>query len=231
MVDSLEGIPGPIDVFVNLSCKYVNNSWGESGIIESNLCAPLRVLSRCLEIGVEKVITVGTGLPDNFNEYTQTKKQFSDYGRWLTEKHTKLSFYNIKLETYYGPDEPSGRFIPNVIEKLKMDESVELTEGTQKRDIIHIDDVLRNLKSMIFHANEEGYHDVPLGTGNAPTIREITAYLKKVCSSRSDLMYGSVPMRPGEPDSVADVELMKRYGIKTEIHWKDGLKSVCEARR
>ena len=137
----------------------------------------------------------------------------------------------MKLETYYGPDEPSGRFIPSVVRKLMADEPVKLTEGTQKRDIIHIDDVVHNLKRVIFDIDESGYHDIPLGTGDAPTIREITDYLKRVCNSRSDLIYGAIPMRPGEPDSVADVELMRRYGIKTEINWKDGLRSMCEVRR
>lgn len=91
--------------------------------------------------------------------------------------------------------------------------------------------MVRNLKRVIFDIDEPGYHDIPLGTGDAPTIREITDYLKRACSSQSDLMYGAIPMRPGELDSVADVELMRRYGIKTEINWKDGLRSMCEARR
>jgi hypothetical protein len=38
-------------------------------------------------------------------------------------------------------------------------------------------------------------------------------------------------MRPGEPDSVADVELMKLYGIEAKINWKDGLRTMCEVRR
>ena len=230
-VESLSGLTGPIDVFVNLSCKYIKNSECSKDIIESNLCAPLRVLSKCVDIGVEKVVTIGTGLPEGFNEYTYTKKMFSDYGRWLTAKQKKLSFYNVILETYYGPNEPPGRFIPEVIEKLKAGESVKLTKGTQKRDLIHIDDVICNLKRMIFDIDKSGYHDIPLGTGDAPTICEITDYMKMVCDSQSDLMYGAVPMRPGEPDSVADVELMKLYGIEAKINWKDGLRTMCEVRR
>lgn len=229
--DSLEGVPGQIDVFVNLSCKYMKNPECGNEIVESNLCAPLRGLSRCVDIGVKKVVTIGTGLPDDFNEYTYTKRMFSDYGRWMTEKHTELSFYNIKLETYYGPDEPSDRFIPSVIKNLMSDKSVKLTSGTQKRDFVHIDDVIHNLKNIILNVDEPGYHDVPLGTGDAPTIREIIDHLKLVCGSQSGLMYGAVPMRPGEPDSVADADLMRKYGIETKINWKDGLKSVCEARR
>ncbi len=209
----------------------MKNSECSNDIVESNLRAPLRVLPKCVDIGIKKVVTIGTGLPDGFNEYTYTKKMFSDYGRWLTDKYRGLSFYNVKLETYYGSDEPSGRFIPDVIGKLKTGEPVKLTEGTQKRDLIHVDDVVRNLRRMIFDIDKSGYHDIPLGTGDAPTICEITDYMKMVCDSQSDLMYGAVPMRPGEPDSVADVELMRRYGIETEINWKDGLRTMCEVRR
>lgn len=229
-VESLNGLPSSLDVFVNLSCKYMGNSKCSNDIVESNLCVPLRVLSKCVDIGVRKVVTIGTGLPDNFNEYTYSKKMFSDYGRWLTHGRTELSFYNVKLETYYGPDEPAGRFIPSVIGKLKTGEPVKLTEGTQKRDIIHIDDVVCNLKRMILDIDELGYHDIPLGTGDSPTIREIIDYLKRACGSHSDLMYGAVPMRPGEPNSVADIEQMRKYGIEAKINWKDGLKSICEAK-
>ena len=230
-VDSLEGLPETIDIFVNLSCKYVNNSTHSSEIIESNLCVPLKVLLRCLDLGVKKIITIGTGLPDSFNEYAFTKRMFSEYGYWLTEKHSELAFYNVKLESYYGPDEPPDRFIPDVIDKLKRNEPVELTEGTQKRDFIHIDDVIYGLQKMIFYTNINGYHDVPMGTGEVPTIRELADYLKEVCDSSSNLMYGAIPMRIGEPDSVVDIEKMKKYGFEPSINWKEGFRAICKVRK
>lgn len=229
--DSLEGLTGSIDVFVNLSCKYANYSTCNSEIIESNLCAPLKVLSRCLNLGVKKVITIGTGLPDDFNEYSFTKKMFSEYGYWLTKKHSELAFYDVKLESYYGPDEPLDRFIPSVIDKLKRNEPIKLTEGTQKRDFIHIDDVICGLQNMIFHTDINGYHDIPLGTGDDPTIRELVDYLKVACDSSSNLMYGAIPMRIGEPDSVADIEKMKKYGFEPIINWKEGFRAMCKVKK
>lgn len=221
--DDIGRLP-PADIFVNFSCNYAKKPGCEENVIESNLCTPLKVFQTCLNNGLGKTVTIGTGLPDSFNIYSFTKSLFAEYGKWVCEHEVGHTFFNVRLENYYGPGEPSDRFLPYVVRKLYNNETIELTEGIQKRDLIHIDDVVSNLMHIVFKTDVRGFHDVPLGTGADPTIREVVEYLKEITESDSELMFGAVPMRAGEPDSKADQALMSRYGLKTEIDWKDGMK-------
>ena len=105
------------DLIMNMACSYGRKSSLYSNVIEANIDFPLRVLNCAVENGTKRFLTIGTGLPDELNMYSYSKKMFSEFGRYYAKYHD-VDFYNLKLEMFYGADEPRNRFIPSIIEKM-----------------------------------------------------------------------------------------------------------------
>lgn len=234
------------DCIINASCTYMKNARIDD-IVESNLIFPSRVLALGVEnyYGINseynayhnikrrggdkqlRFISIGTGLPNNFNLYTYTKKQFNRMGHFFSNEYG-LEFINIELENYFGENEPSSRFIPYVIEKLKNNEDVPLTQGEQLRDFVYINDVINAIILIMKKEQVPPYLDVPLGSGDAPSIKELVKYIKEIMNSKSELQFGKVPLRPNEPSSFANLAMYNMLGGKIEWSWKEGIKNMLK---
>ena len=103
-------------------------------------------------------------------------------------------------------------------------ETILLTAGTQIRDFVYVEDVLDNLMALVSRQDLPEYLDLPLGSGEGVSIRELVTYLKEMLHSDSQLCFGAVPSRMNEPDSVADRETMQRFGVSIRYGWKEGMK-------
>ena len=220
----------PYHCFMNLACRYPRDTSEDLDIYEANLTVPLKVFLSCITHKVKKIITIGTGLANDFNVYAISKWKFAELCKWhgirSRDRGMPLQVCNVELENFYGEDEPTDRFIPGMIARLKHDEQILLTEGDQKRDIIYIGDVVRNLVWLAERSDLPEYLDLPLGTGEGIPIREIVEYLKNITGSCSELCFGAVPKRLYEEDSFADCTKMKELGMDVEYSWKAGLKKI-----
>ena len=211
----------PFDYVLNMACNYGKSNVLYDGVIDANIEFPLKVLNTVVEHGTKKYLTIGTGLPDELNMYSFSKKMFSEFGRFYVEKHG-ITFNSLLLEMFYGADEPRDRFLPSTIHKMIMAEKVDTTIGTQRRDIISADDITKAIK-MVIYSNISGYNEIPVGTGIAPTISEIVDYIWSETGRKSEVNKGAVPMRSFEPDCVADTTILQTIGEWNPIFWKDGL--------
>lgn len=233
-IDSLKGYlehcVTPIDCMVNLACKYPRNVTDDMQIFDANLCVPLEVFLLAMRSGVSKFITIGTGLPNDFNTYSVSKHKFAEIIKWYGERQGELNKHikicNVELENFYGKDEPKDRFIPATIDKLKRNERILLTEGNQKRDFIYIDDVIRILINLIYYSELPEYLDLPVGTGEGVAVKEIIQYLKELTKSKSELCFGAIEKRIHEPDSIADCKKLNELGFSAEYDWRSGFKKI-----
>ncbi len=215
-----------IDCVINIACNYGRQSMLYGDVIEANIEFPLKVLNKMAEYGGRRFLTIGTGLPDEFNMYSFSKKMFSEFGRFYYQKHS-ISFYNLKLEMFYGPDEPKDRFIPSVIDSLLNGKDVDTSIGTQKRDIIFVEDIVKAV-FMVLDAELEGYFEIPVGTGEAPTISELLDFIKAETKTTAQIHKGAYPMRAEEPDCVADTHFLKSLGEWNPTPWKEGIANMIE---
>lgn len=213
------------ELYINAIGRYLKGEATEGEVLEANFEVPAKVLHTCVSSGVRRVITFGTALPDDLNMYTFSKKIFADLGRWYANQG-RVEFMNISLEMFYGIGEPENRFLPWVIQRLVNNMEIPLTQGSQKRDMICVEDVLTAVHSLISVDLPQKYVDIPLGSGEAPTIRAVIEYLHKLTGSQSALLFGKVPMRNNEPNTVADREEMNKWGISIAYHWKEGMKML-----
>lgn len=231
------------DCIINSSCTYMKNARIDD-VVESNLIFPMRVLSLAVEnyYGINsdynnyskiknhndkqlRFISLGTGLPNNFNLYTYTKKQFNRLGHFFSNEYG-MEFVNLELENYFGENEPKNRFLPSVIEKLKNNEDIPLTQGEQLRDFVYVNDVINAICLLVDKKQVPPYMDVPLGSGDAPSIKELIIYIKETMNSKSDLQFGKVPLRPNEPSSYANLAMYNMLGGKIEYSWQEGIKKM-----
>ena len=217
---------GQFDWVINMVCNYGRSTVLYDNVLEANIEFPLRVLNKAAEYKVKNFLTIGTGLPDRFNMYSFSKSMFGSFGAFYVEKQG-INFYDLKLEMFYGADEPSDRFISSVVHNMLMGREVNMTLGTQRRDIIWVEDIV-NAVVMIIHANIPGYHEIPVGTGAAPSVSEIVEYIWEETGFRSKLNKGAVPMREHEPDCVADTSFLSGIGKWDPVDWKTGLHRMIE---
>lgn len=211
---------------LNMACDYGRNDVSYSGIIESNIVFPLKVMDLAVQFGVKKFVTIGTGLPDRLNMYSYSKKVLSELGLFYAEKHD-FNFLNLKLEMLYGADEPADRFIPSVIRKMLKGETVNITLGTQHRDIIAVEDVVKAIIKLL-QIQISGYNDIQIGTGIAPTISELVGYIWEKTGKKSVINKGVVTIRELEPDCVADTSEISRLCDWSPVHWKVGIADMIE---
>lgn len=214
------------DCIINMVCNYGRSNVLYDNVVEANLEFPLKVLNQAVEQGITNFVTIGTGLPEELNMYSFSKKMFSEAGRFYVDKHG-INFYNMKLEMFYGSDEPVNRFLPSVVHNMLNGEVVDSTLGTQKRDIIAVDDIVEAIV-MVINSDLKGYQEIPVGTGVAPTISEVIEYIWDETGNIAKWNKGTVPMREGEPDCIADTTILKSLGKWEPLDWKLGIHNMIE---
>lgn len=217
------------DYVLNMVCNYGRSNTLYDNVIEANIEFPLRVLNTVVEHGTKRYLTIGTGLPDDFNMYSFSKKMFSEFGRFYVTHHD-ITFNNLLLEMFYGADEPEDRFIPSIVSKMIKGEDVEVTIGTQRRDIIAAEDIV-NAIFVVMNSDLSGYNEIPVGTGKAPAMSEIVDFIWSETGRRSKVTKGAIPMRKNEPDCVADIRIISGLCNWNPIPWKEGLKQMIEHRK
>lgn len=212
------------DFVLNMVCNYGRSNVLYDNVVEANLEFPLKALNQAVEQGIKNFMTIGTGLPDELNMYSFSKKMFSDAGRFYVDKHD-INFYNMRLEMFYGADEPTNRFLPSVIYNMINGNEVNTTLGTQKRDIIAADDIVEAI-IMVMNSNLKGYQEISVGTGEAPTISEVIEFIWDETGNSSKWNRGTVPMRANEPDCVADITILKSIGEWNPVDWRTGIHNM-----
>lgn len=212
------------DYVLNMACNYGRSNVLYDSVIEANIEFPLKVLNKAVESGTKNFLTIGTGLPEEFNMYSFSKKVYGSFGQFYVDKHG-VNFMNLKLEMIYGADEPEDRFLSSVVRKMLNGEDIETTLGTQKRDIIAVSDVIKAIL-LIINSDINGYHEISVGTGISPSISEIVDFIWEETGRKSKVSKGAIPMRKGEPDCIADTTFLQSLGTWNPVDWQTGIREM-----
>lgn len=161
----------------------------------------------------------------NLVSYTSSKRRCVEM---LKEFSSEISVVNVLLEHLYGAGDSIDKFIPGIVERLRSNEErIELTSGEQERDFIEVSDAVSAIK-LLAHTeslNNPGFKEFSLGTGRATTIRYVVELLKQYTASVSELAFGALPYRDGEPmRTVANMGELQKIGFKPKVSVEEGLK-------
>jgi nucleoside-diphosphate-sugar epimerase len=194
-----------------------------------NCADPLRlVLAGGVRIG--PIIAVGTGLPRTVSPYALSKHQFADWLDQLSGDRISPATV-VELEHFYGPGDEPTKFLTRVARTCLAHQPLDLTAGTQLRDFIHLDDVVRGLMVLIDRP-VGSFRRVPLGSGQAVTVRSVVEQIHAAAASRSILRFGAVPQRSREPGCCrADTAHLRSLGWSPTIPLASGIPALVASER
>jgi CDP-paratose synthetase len=218
------------DLLINVAALYGRKGESFSELISSNIDLPCKLLSLCEEFGVKGFINTGTSLPDNVSPYSLTKNTFVKLAKMMTSSNVK--FINLSLEHFYGVGDSDSKFTSYVLSSLLKNQDLNLTEGLQRRDFIHVDDVVGAYVIIVDRFSELANGEtIDIGSGEAPTIRSFVETLKRLTDSTSNVNFGAVPTRANEPIlSCANISRISSLGWKCQYSLDCGLKTLLNTK-
>lgn len=218
-----------IDGIIHVATNYGRKEEKFSDIINSNLSFPVKLFELAIQNKVGFFINTDTSLPRNLNAYSLSKAQFRD---WLKMLSNDLKIINVIPEYFYGPNDDDTKFITGMLHKLKENvESIDLSEGIQKRDFIYIDDVVSAYMCLIENLDKfERYVDIPLGSAKTISLRSLVELIKKMTNNtQTKLNFGKIPIRDGDVmESKADVSYLLSQGWKTTVCIEEGINKIID---
>jgi nucleoside-diphosphate-sugar epimerase len=121
-----------------------------------------------------------------------------------------------RLFFLYGPEEDPRRFVPSIVLPLLRGEPAPMTQGTQRRDFLHVADAGAALGAL---AGAELTGAVNVASGEAPPLRELAQRIARLTGHEELLRVGALPTREGEPPVLAaDVRR-----LRDELGWRPGI--------
>ena len=165
------------------------------------------------------------------NPATPYGKAKAETGTWLMEHGTGLglSLAWARIFFCFGPNEPPGRLLGDLIDGLFAGVQVEFTDGVQERDFLHTSDVGRAL-ARVLASDIEGA--VNIGSGAATPVRDVIRTAAELIG-RPDLVLLGAKARPvnDPPILVADVAKLASTGFRPAFSIDAGLRDVVAAAR
>jgi len=224
------------EIVIHLATCYGSES-DLSEVVETNVVMPLRILelaatTECkLFINTDSYYTKPEFNYSHMRPYINSKNEFIKWARLFLENSCSMKIASVRLEHVYGFGDGGRKFIPEIFNKLQLNEDISLTAGKQERDFIHVDDVIEGYLTLIESQNAlgSGITEIGLGTGKAISVREFIEVAKQVSRSMSILKFGEIPYREREiMRSVADLGFMSNLGWHANVRVNDGIKRVFD---
>jgi nucleoside-diphosphate-sugar epimerase len=124
----------------------------------------------------------------------------------------------------HGPDEDPRRLVPYVASQLRQGLPVELTDGTQIRDQLHVSDVASGLVTLL-KPGASGIYNVC--SGEPISLRQLLECVADFCGDRALLKFGAKPHRPNETEFLAgDSTRLRSLGWSPRFGLRDGLRDA-----
>lgn len=217
------------DAVIHTACNYGRHGETFAAVAEVNLGFGLAVMEAAIAVGVPRFLNADTVLDRNTNAYSLSKKQFSEWGRWLAEQR-RIQFCNLLLQHMYGPFDDASKFSTHVLRSCRMNvEALALTPGQQRRDFIHIDDVVAAYRCVLGAPQSSPWQEIEVGSGDAPTLEAFVHLVHRLTDSRTRLDFGAIPYRNGEGMCcVADTTTLRHLGWRPRYTLEDGLRQTIE---
>ena len=161
-----------------------------------------------------------------FDYYTEARIAMERLARVYHELYD-ISLVGLRFFSVYGPHEESKGRYANVITQMLLSEK-EFTiygDGSQTRDFVYVDDVVR---AIILAAEKgEGHLILNVGTGRETSFSEVASLIQKI--KPLEIKYAPNPIKNYVERTKADISLTRR-----KLNWtpvvklEEGIKKTAE---
>lgn len=226
--------PPVVDVVIHTATCYGRNGESLDQLLIANVLFPLRLLKQAAAAGVKRFVNTDTCLAPAVSPYALSKRHFLEWAR-LVKPQEHLCFVNAVLEHFYGPDDDETKFTSQLLRQcLTHVPEIPLSSGEQRRDFIHVADVVSALLRLALEPQppETRWKPYSVGSGQAVSIREFAQLVHRLTGSRSRLNFGALPLRENEcMFSQANPAELRRLGWEPQFDLQTGLQNTIEAMR
>jgi nucleoside-diphosphate-sugar epimerase len=223
-----------ISAVIHTATNYGRGGESVSEIFDANIGFPLRLLDAACAAGVKTFINTDTILDKYLNIYSLSKSQFLQWGEFYVLR-SDVQFINMRLEHIYGPGDDSWKFATYVINSCaKNVPNLKLTLGEQRRDFIHVDDVVSAYVLVLEKSNEllGTFIQFDVGSGSAVSIRDFANTVHRITNSNTRLLFGALPYREGEiMHSEADISALVKLGWRCRVSLEKGIQLTLNSMR
>ena len=214
-----------IDGVIHTATLYGRGDESFAKMVSANVVFPVAIMASCVKNKVKFFMNTDTILAKDVSAYALTKSHVVD---WMKVFADKVKMVDMKLDHFYGPKDKNTKFVAFVLEKLLRNEpSIDLTEGTQTRDFIYVDDVVDAYVAVLGNLDKIALGNVAVfevGTNVKTSIRHLVTKLKELTRSTTVLNFGAVPLRKNEMlDYDVDTTALRLLGWSPRIGIDEGL--------
>lgn len=104
----------------------------------------------------------------------------------------------VRPGNLFGNYQNTSKFIPYVIQQLKVNAPLNVTPCEQKRDFIYAEDFAWCIEQLVKNYQKAVGEIVNVGSGESISLKEIIEICKSHISSSSEVNYGALPYRENE---------------------------------
>lgn len=201
-----------IEGIVHLASCYIQAHKEEEipNLIQSNVYFGTAVLEAAAKADVKWFINTGT-IWQNFNAqegsdaycpvnlYAATKQAFMNIAKFYSET-SNIRICTLKLCDTYGPNDTRRKIYSLFEEIARTGETLQMSAGEQKLDILHVDDVVEGFVHLadMMHNEHDLRDEYVLSSGKQLTLREIAANYEKEHNVHLNIEWGARSYRVRE---------------------------------
>jgi UDP-glucose 4-epimerase len=207
-----------------------------------NVDATRYLLETATRVGTGRIVIVGSAeeygnQPGPFDE-SMSLDPISPYGKSKAEAtrialdlHERINcpVVILRLFTVYGPRQPRGMFVRDAIESAVNNLMFAMSDGTQERDLVFIDDLRSALMASAWTPDIEG-SVFNIGSGRSIRLVELARMIWEISQSSGELNVGVLARTEDDMKKTwADTSIAnERLGWLAKVDLETGLRATIE---
>ncbi len=135
-----------------------------------------------------------------------------------------------RIFSIYGPYDFQGTLVMTSINKMLLDEPIEMTEGTQLWDYLYVSDAAAAMVLLAETECDNGVYNI--ASGDYKPLRTFVEEIKRIVNSKSELKFGVVPFGPHGPVNLTpDSSKIKDLGWRPTVDFAEGIKTIISEKK
>jgi nucleoside-diphosphate-sugar epimerase len=202
-------------------------------LINTNVLLPIKLYEQANSNGVSLFFNTDTFFnskevkQDYLPQYTLSKKNALE---WLKLIQGDCKLVNMKLFHMFGSKDSPLKFTSKIFTDLINNiPNIDLTSGEQKRDFIHVEDVVDAYLAVLnnFIPDNKHYAEYEVGTGTSISIKTFVQTIKNIVGTDTVLNFGALKNRENEiMDAYANNMELKKIGWIPKYDIEKGIKEI-----